>query len=164
MKFLKSQNRSANVESVYNYLEYLQKAFIIYKCSRYDIQGKSILKTQEKYYLADSSLKYCILGYNPKSVASMLENIVYLELLRRKYNVYIGKDGNKEIDFVAIKNNEKIYIQVCRSLPDNDEREIGNLREIKDNFPKYVLTSNKMDVGTIDGIKIMLLSDWLLQY
>ena len=94
----------------------------------------------------------------------MLENIVYLELLRRKYNVYIGKDGNKEIDFVAIKNNEKIYIQVCRSLPDNDEREIGNLREIKDNFPKYVLTSNKMDVGTIDGIKIMLLSDWLLQY
>lgn len=164
VKFLKSQNRSANVESVYNYLEYLQKAFIIYKCSRYDIQGKSILKTQEKYYLADSALKYCILGYNPKSVASMLENIVYLELIRRKYNVYIGKDGNKEIDFVGIKNNEKIYIQVCRNLPDNDEWEIENLKEIKDNFPKYVLTTDKMDVGTIDGIKIMLLSDWLLQY
>lgn len=162
VNFLKSQHRSTNVESVYNYLEYLQKAFIVYKCNRYDLQGKNVLKTQEKYYLADSSLKYALLGYNPKSVSAMLENIVFLELLRRKFNVYVGKNESKEIDFVGIKGDEKIYVQVCRSLPESDYREIENLKEIKDNFPKFVLTTNKLDVGTDEGIKIMLITDWLL--
>lgn len=163
VKFLKSQHRSANVELVYNYLDYLRQAFIIYKCSRYDIQGKNVLKTQEKYYLADSSLKYCLLGYNPTSVAAMLENSVYLELVRRGFSVYTGKDDSREIDFVAIKNEMRLYIQVCRPLPEDSDREIGNLRAIKDSFPKFVLTTNRMDAGIVDGIRIMHIVDWLLE-
>ena len=81
---------------VYNYLEWLEKAFVIYRCQRYDLQGKSVLKTQEKFYLADASLKYCIMGFNPKSIAAMLENIVYFELRRRGYDVYVGKHETKE--------------------------------------------------------------------
>ena len=127
VKFLKGEGRALSVESIYNYLEWLEKAFVIYRCRRYDLQGKSVLKTQEKFYLADQSLKYCIMGFNPKSIASMLENIVYFELKRRGYEVYIGKLGTKEIDFVAIKRDERIYVQVCRTLPENSDREIGNL-------------------------------------
>lgn len=102
VKFLKNQGRSLSVESVYNYLEWLEKAFVVYRCHRYDLQGKSVLKTQEKFFLADASLKYCMMGFNSKSVAAMLESIVYLELCRKGYEVYIGKDGTKEIDFVAV--------------------------------------------------------------
>ena len=111
-KFLKSEGRSLSVEAVYNYLSWLEKAFVIYRCQRYDLQGKSVLKTQEKFYLADPSLKYCIMGFNPKSIATMLENIVYFELRRRGYHVYIGKNGTKEIDFVAVQRDERIYVQV----------------------------------------------------
>ena len=113
-KFLKSEGRSLSVEAVYNYLNWLEKAFVIYRCQRYDLQGKSVLKTQEKFYLADASLKYCIMGFNPKSIAAMLENIVYLELRRRDYEVYIGKNETKEIDFMAVQRDERIYVQVCR--------------------------------------------------
>jgi len=95
-KFLKSEGRSLSVEAVYNYLNWLEKAFVIYRCQRYDLQGKSVLKTQEKFYLADASLKYCIMGFNPKSIAAMLENIVYFELRRRGYEVYIGKNETKK--------------------------------------------------------------------
>ena len=118
VKFLKSEGRSLSVESVYNYLEWLEKAFVIYRCQRYDLRGKSVLKTQEKFYLADVSLKFCIMGFNPKSIAAMLENIVYFELRRRGYEVYIGKNETKEIDFVAVKRDERIYVQVCRRLPE----------------------------------------------
>ncbi len=162
VKFLKGEGRSLSVEAVYNYLEWLEKAFIIYRCQRYDIQGKSILKTQEKFYLADPSLKYCIMGFNPKSISSMMENVVYFELLRRGYKVYIGKKETKEIDFVAVKQNERIYIQVCRSLPEDSGCEVGNLLDIKDNYPKFVITMNDLDVGNIDGVKIVHLSDFLL--
>lgn len=96
-KFLKSEGRSLSVEAVYNYLNWLEKAFVIYRCQRYDLQGKSVLKTQEKFYLADASLKYCIMGFNPKSIAAMLENIVYFELRRRGYEVYIGKMKRKRL-------------------------------------------------------------------
>ena len=99
VKFLKSEGRSLSVETVYNYLEWLEKAFVIYRCQRYDLQGKSVLKTQEKFYLADPSIKYSIMGFNPKSVAAMLENIVYFELRRKGYDVYIGKKDTKEIVF-----------------------------------------------------------------
>lgn len=124
MKFLKSERRSLSVETIYNYLEWLEKAFVIYRCPRYDMQGKEVLKTQEKFYLSDPSLKYCILGYNPKSVAAMLENIVYFELKRRGYEVYIGKNGTKEIDFVAVLRDEKVYIQVCRNMTEESDREV----------------------------------------
>ena len=99
-----------------------------------------MLKTQEKFYLADSSLKYCIMGFNPKSIAAMLENIVYFELRRKGYDVYIGKNETKEIDFVAVRRDERIYVQVCRRLPEESDREVANLLEIKDHYPKYVVT------------------------
>lgn len=162
-KFLKNEGRSLSVETIYNYIEWLEKAFIIYRCNRFDMQGKSILKTQEKFYLADHSLKYSIMGFNPSSVASTLENIVYLELKRHEYNVYIGKNGNKEIDFVAQKDEIKIYIQVCRSLPEESNREIDNLKEIADNHRKYILTLDKHSVGYIEGIEIVYLPDFLLE-
>lgn len=163
VKFLKGEGRALSVESIYNYLEWLEKAFVIYRCRRYNLQGKSVLKTQEKFYLADPSLKYCIMGFNPKSIASMLENIVYFELKRRSYEVYIGKLGTKEIDFVAIKRDERIYVQVCRTLPENSDREIGNLLAIKDQYPKYVVTLDELSTGNVNGVKIIHLFDFLLK-
>ena len=161
-RFLKNEGRSLSVETVYNYLTWLEKAFVIYRCQRYDLQGKSILKTQEKFYLADSSLKYCIIGFNPQSVASMLENIVYFELLRRGYDVYIGKNGTKEIDFAAVKRDDRIYVQVCRSLPTGSDREISNLLDIKDHYPKYVVTLDEFASGNINGVRLVHLADFLL--
>ena len=117
VKFLKSEGRSLSVEAVYNYLEWLEKAYVIYRCQRYDMQGKSVLKTQEKFYPADACLKYCMMGFNPESVAAMLENVMYFELKRRGYEVYIGKNETKEIVFVGVRRDERIYIQVCRNMP-----------------------------------------------
>ncbi len=162
-KFLKSEGRSLSMEAVYNYLEWLEKAFVIYRCQRYDLQGKSVLKTQEKFYLADSSLKYCILGFQPTSVAPMLENIVYFELRRRGFQVWIGKQDTKEIDFVAMRQEERIYVQVCRSLPEQSDREIGSLMAIRDHYPKYVVTLDDLATGNINGVKIVHLADFLLQ-
>lgn len=161
-KFLKSEHRTVSVESIYNYIRWLEQAFIIYPCHRYDIQGKNILKTQEKYYLADVTLKYCLLGYNRKMLDGALENIVFLEMKRRGYDVYIGKNGTKEIDFIGVRRNEKIYVQVCVQLPENSDREVGNLMEIQDHYPKYVVTTNGMDVGIENGIRIVHLRDFLL--
>ena len=162
VSFLKSEKRTISVEAIYNYLEWLEKAFIIYRCKRYDLQGKSVLKTQEKFYLADQSIKYALYGFNPTSIASMLENIVFFELKRRGYDVYIGKNLDKEIDFVAIRRDEKIYVQVCRELPKESDREIANLMEIKDHFPKIVVTLDDYASGNINGIKIIHLVDFLL--
>ena len=162
VKFIKSEGRSLSVEAVYNYLEWLEKAFVIYRCQRYDMQGKTVLKTQEKFYLADASLKYCMMGFNPKSVAAMLENIVYFELRRKGYDVYIGKNATKEIDFVAVRRDERIYVQVCRNLPEESDREIANLLEIKDHYPKYVVTMDELAAGNINGVKIVHLADFLL--
>lgn len=163
VKFLKGQGRSLSVESVYNYLEWLEKAFVIYRCQRYDLQGKAVLKTQEKFYLADASLKYCMMGFNPKSVAAMLENIVYFELRRKGYDVYIGKNETKEIDFVAVRRDERIYVQVCRNLPEESDREVANLLEIRDHYPKYVVTLDELAAGNIQGVRIVHLADFLLR-
>mgnify|MGYP000869207387 FL=1 len=126
------------------------------------MQGKSVLKTQEKFYLADPSLKYCIMGFNPKSIAAMLENLVYFELRRRGYDVYIGKNEKKEIDFVAVKRDERIYVQVCRTLPEDSDRELANLLELKDHYPKYVVTLDELAGGNLNGVKIVHLVDFLL--
>ena len=155
VKFIKSEGRSLSVEAVYNYLEWLEKAFVSYRC-------QTVLKTQEKFYLADASLKYCMMGFNPKSVAAMLENIVYFELRRKGYDVYIGKNATKEIDFVAVRRDERIYVQVCRNLPEESDREIANLLEIKDHYPKYVVTMDELAAGNINGVKIVHLADFLL--
>lgn len=160
--FLKSENRKVSIESIYNYLRWLEQAFIIFPCERYDMQGKSILKTQEKYYLADVSFRYALFGYNRKMLDGVMENIVYLELRRRGYDVYVGKNNTKEIDFIAIHKDEKIYVQVCVQIPENSNREVGNLMEIRDHYQKYVVTLNEMDVGIENGIRIVHLRDFLL--
>lgn len=162
--YFKSEQRKIDNETVYSYLEKLQKAYILHKCSRYDLQGKDILKTQEKFYLADVSLRYSVLGYTVDSVAASLENIVYLELKRRGYDVYIGKIKDKEIDFVATKQNEKIYVQVTQEIKSEktQKREYEQLLEIRDNYPKYVVMADNFAGGNYEGIKTMNIVDFLL--
>lgn len=162
VNFLKSEHRKFSVETVYNYLKWLTEAFIIYPCKRFDLQGKQVLQTQEKYYLSDVAFKYSQFGFNGKMVASTIENIVFLELKRRGYDVNIGKNGTKEIDFIASKRDKKIYVQVCRTIPEDSSREYDNLAEIKDNYPKYIVTLDSLSDGNIDGIKYIHLADFLL--
>lgn len=162
--YFKSEQRKIDNETVYSYLEKLQKAYILHKCSRYDLQGKDIIKTQEKFYLADVSLRYSVLGYTVDSIAASLENIVYLELKRRGYDVYIGKIKDKEIDFVATKQNEKIYVQVTQEIKSEktQKREYEQLLEIRDNYPKYVVMADNFAGGNYEGIKTMNIVDFLL--
>lgn len=162
--YLKSEKRSIDNETVYSYLEKLEKAYILHRCSRYDLQGKEILKTQEKFYLADISLRYSVLGYGPDSVASSLENVVYLELCRRGYKVYIGKTTDGEVDFVASRQGEKLYVQVTQEIHSEktEKREYERLLEIKDNYPKYVLRTDEFASGNYEGIKTMHIADFLL--
>ena len=162
--YLKAERRSLDNETVYSYLEKLEKAYLLHRCSRYDLQGKEILKTQEKFYLADVALRYSVLGYHADSVASSLENIVYLELCRRGYTVYVGKKGSGEIDFIAVRQNEKIYVQVTQEIRSEKtkEREYERLLAIHDNYPKYVLTTDNFAGGNYEGIKTMHIADFLL--
>jgi len=163
-KYLKSENRKIDNETVYSYLEKLESAYIIHRCSRYDLQGKEILKTQEKFYLVDPAFRYSILGYNPNSVAAMLENIVYLELRRRGYEVYVGKLDNMEIDFVAEKQENRLYIQVSQQIvsDETEQREYGRLGAIQDSYSKYVLRTDEFAGGNYQGIKTMHVADFLL--
>ena len=162
--YLKAEKRSLDNETVYSYLEKLEKAYLLHRCSRYDLQGKELLKTQEKFYLADTALRYSVLGYNADTVASSLENVVYLELCRRGYNVCIGKTQDGEIDFVATKQNEKLYVQVTQRIlsEKTEKREYERLLEIKDNYPKYVLRTDEFAGGNYEGIKTMHVADFLL--
>lgn len=162
--YLKSEKRKLDNETVYSYLEKLEKAYLLHRCSRYDLRGKEILKTQEKFYLADTSLKYSVLGYNSDTVASSLENVVYLELCRRGYDVQIGKTPDGEIDFVATKQNNKLYVQVTQEIKSEktEKREYERLLEIRDNYPKYVLTTDDFSGGNYLGIKTMHIADFLL--
>ena len=162
--YLKSEHRKIDNETVYSYLEKLEKAYLLYRCSRYDLQGKEILKTQEKFYLADSALRYSVLGYNSDSVASSLENVVYLELCRRGYEVNIGKTADGEVDFVAQRQGEKLYVQVTQEIRSEktEQREYDHLLEIKDNYPKYVLRMDEFAGGNYEGIKSMHVADFLL--
>ena len=163
VKFLKSENRSLSVETIYNYLKWLSEAFIIYPCKRYDLQGKSVLKTQEKYYLSDISIKYSQMGFDRKMLSAIFENIVFLEMKRRGYDVYIGKNNTKEIDFVGVRRDEKIYIQVCVELPTESTRETANLMEIKDHYHKYVVCRDTLAIGNDNGIEITHIADFLLK-
>ena len=162
--YLKSEHRKIDNETVYSYLEKLEKAYLLHRCSRYDLQGKEILKTQEKFYLADTALRYSVLGYNPDSVASSLENIVYLELCRRGYEVNIGKTADGEVDFVAQRQGEKLYVQVTQEIRSEktERKEYERLLEIKDNYPKYVLRTDEFAGGNYEGIKSMHVADFLL--
>ncbi len=163
VNFLKNEKRTLSVETIYNYIKWLEEAFIIYPCQRYDICGKAVLKTQEKYYLSDISLKYGKMGFDGKMVAAMLENIVFLEMKRRKYEVYIGKNGTKEIDFIGERRGEKIYVQVCRELPADSSRETDNLMDINDHYHKYVVAKDGLAVGNDKGIQMIRIEDFLLK-
>lgn len=163
VNFLKSEKRTLSVETIYNYIKWLEEAFIIYPCQRYDLQGKAVLKTQEKYYLSDISFKYSKMGFDNKMVAAMLENIVYLEMKRRGYDVFIGKNGTKEIDFIGERRGEKVYIQVCRELPADSTRETDNLMDVKDHYHKYVVAKDNLATGNDNGIQIVHIADFLLK-
>ena len=162
--YLKAERRALDNETVYSYLEKLEKAYLLHRCSRYDLNGKEILKTQEKFYLADTSLRYSVLGYNADTVASSLENVVYLELCRRGYTVYIGKTSDGKVDFVATRQNEKLYVQVTQRIDSEktEKSEYERLLEIRDNYPKYVLRTDEFAGGNYEGIITMHVADFLL--
>ena len=162
--YFKSEQRKIDKETVYDYLSKLVDAFILYRCSRFDLQGKEILKTQEKFYICDPAMRNSVLGYSPDSVSAMLENIVYLELLRRGYEVNIGQILSGEIDFVATKQNNSLYIQIAQRIEslETEKREYGRLLDISDNYPKYVLRTDEFGAGNYQGIKTMHIADFLL--
>lgn len=163
--FLKNQGRKLSTETVYNYIKALENAFLIHKATRFDIKGKRMLETQEKYYLADLGLRHAVLGYRQDDIADILENVVYLELLRQGYIVSIGKQDVAEVDFVANKADNRIYIQVCYILtPENTEREFAPLEVINDNYEKMVLTMDTLLGINRGGIRQKNIVEFLLQY
>ncbi len=143
----------------------LENAFIIYKANRYDLKGKMFLKTLEKYYMVDMGIRNRLTGLKGTDYGHVLENIVYLELLRRGYEVTIGKIGNLEVDFVATKPDEKIYFQVSATIMDETTRtrELRPLKSISDNYPKYILTMDQTVFNDYSGIKVVNILDFLLE-
>ena len=162
--YFKSQQRKIDINTVYNYLKALESAFILYRSRRYDIKGKEILKTQEKFYVSDVSLLYATMGYKDRMIAGILENIVYLELKRRNYKVFTGKSGDREIDFVAEKQGKKLYVQVAYKLESKEtaEREFSELLNIRDQYPKFVVTMDDFWKESIQGVQHFHIADFLL--
>lgn len=151
-------------KTVDKYISMLRSAFIFYSVGRYDVKGKQLLKTLGKNYIVDMGFRNMLLGYRDANRGHIIENIVFLELIRRDYRVYIGKVGETEIDFVAEKPNDKLYIQVTESMhsPDTRERELKSLRMIPDNYEKIILSMDRNYINSYDGIKSLYLIDWLL--
>ena len=164
VNFLKNENRSCSNETLYNYLSYITNSFIMSRAKRYDIKGKKVLSTNDKYYLTDLGLGQVKSSAKMKGLGNILENIVYNELINRGYEVLVGKSDSSEIDFIASYFDEKIYIQVAYILADDDviEREFGAFKDIQDNYPKYVLTMDKLDFSQ-NGIIHKNIIDWLLE-
>ena len=163
--YLKSERRTLKMETVYNYLDWLEEVYVISRAKRYDVRGKEILKTNEKIFLGDVGLLYAINGRNISMRPGILENIVYNELISHGYNVHIGKNREKEIDFIAEKNGDKMYLQVALTLSEQKtiEREFGAFEGIGDNYAKYVLTLDKIWGQDRDGVKQKFLPDFLLE-
>jgi predicted AAA+ superfamily ATPase len=162
--YFKSQFRKTDVNTIYNYLTALEGAFILYRVSRFDIKGKEILKTQEKFFVSDVSLIYAMMGYRDRMISGILENIVFLELKRREYQVFIGKLDTREIDFIAEKQGNRIYIQVAYKLESEAtvEREFNPLLAISDQYPKYVVTMDEFWKEDVKGVKHFQIHDFLL--
>ena len=162
--YFKSQSRKTDVNTIYNYLSALEGAFILYRVSRFDIKGKEILKTQEKFFVSDLSLLYAMLGYRDSMIAGILENVVFLELKRREYKVYIGKLDSREIDFIAEKQGKKIYVQVAYKLENEAtvHREFSPLLAVSDQYPKYVVTMDEFWEEDVEGVKHLQIHDFLL--
>ena len=163
--YLTSSGRKTTSDTIDNYLKMLENAFIIYKANRYDLKGKMFLKTLEKYYIVDIGIRNKLIGLRNTDYGHVLENIVYLELLRRGYEVTIGKIGSLEVDFVASKPNEKIYYQVSATIMDEKtrERELRPLESISDNYPKYILTMDQIVFNDYSGIRVKNIIDFLLE-
>ena len=163
-KFFKSENRKVAIETILNYIKACEEAFLVYRVARNDLLGKKILNVNEKYYIADHGIREAIMENNQKNINQVLENIVYFEMLRRGYNIKIGKVDNLEVDFVCKKNDETIYIQVSYLLASEDtkEREFSVLENIKDNYPKYVLSMDEFDMSR-NGIKHVNLIKFLVK-
>ncbi|WP_295726088.1 ATP-binding protein [uncultured Leptotrichia sp.] len=163
-KFFKSENRKVATETILNYIKACEEAFLVYRVARNDLLGKKILNVNEKYYIADHGIREAIMENNQKNINQVLENIVYFEMLRRGYNIKIGKVDNLEVDFVCKKNDETIYIQVSYLLASEDtkEREFSVLENIKDNYPKYVLSMDEFDMSR-NGIKHVNLIEFLIK-
>ena len=161
---LKSGGKGASVHTVDNYLTALCESFVLYKVGRYDIKGKQLLQTQEKYYLADIGLRYYLLGMKPADMGHILENIVYLELLRRGYELYVGRQDNGEVDFIAINDSGTEYYQVALTVRDENtlKRELTPLDSISDHNPKYLLTLDDDPPTSHNGIKQLNALEWLL--
>ncbi|ATV36259.1 ATP-binding protein [Fusobacterium pseudoperiodonticum] len=162
-KFFKSENRKVSVETILNYIKAAKESFLIYKVSRDDLIGKKILNVNEKYYIADHGMREAILGSNQRDINQIFENIIYLELLRKGYNVRVGKVDNLEVDFVCTKGNEKIYVQVAYLLASSEtiEMEFTSLEKIDDNYPKYVISMDEFNMSR-NGIKHINIIDFLM--
>ena len=162
-KFFKSENRKVSVETILNYIKAAEESFLIYRVSRDDLIGKKVLNVNEKYYIADHGMREAILGSNQRDINQIFENIIYLELLRKGYNVRVGKVDNLEVDFVCTKGNEKIYVQVAYLLASSEtiEREFTSLEKIDDNYPKYVISMDEFDMSR-NGIKHINIIEFLI--
>ena len=163
-KFFKNEQRTVAPETILNYIKYCCDAYLFYQVKREDLQGKQILSSNEKYYIADHGIREAVFGGNTRDINLILENIVYLELLRRNYKVTVGRTGDKEIDFVCDRQGEKLYIQVCYLLASDEtvRREFGVYDSIRDNYPKYVVSLDELDMSR-NGIKHRNIRDFLLE-
>jgi len=161
--YFKSQYRSVDITTIYNYLDALVSSFVISKVQRYDIRGKALLKTQEKYYLADPGIQHAVFGYKDRHISGILENIVYNELVSRGYTVYVGKEDSKEIDFVAEQAQSRIYVQVAYELGSEEtiQREFSPLLSIRDSYPKFVVTMDSHFQDSIEGVRHIGLTRFL---
>lgn len=162
-KFLKSERRTVATDTVLNYIQYCISAYLFYQVKRQDIQGKQILSTNEKYYMADHGLREAVFGGNMRDINLILENIIYMESLRRGYTITVGKSGTKEIDFICQKQDQKVYVQVTYLLASEEtiQREFGIYDSIHDNFPKYVVSMDELDFSR-NGIKHRNIKEFLL--
>lgn len=163
VKFLKNEKRKVSPETVLNYISYCTSAYLFYQVKRQDLQGKQILATNEKYYMADHGLREAVFGGNMKDINLILENIIFMELLRRGYSVTVGKAGTKEVDFVCQLQDQKLYIQVTYLLASEEtiQREFGVYNSIHDNFPKYVVSMDEIDMSQ-NGIKHKNIREFLM--